>query len=161
MLIPNPPEEAELSEATGTPEKKVAHCCCGALRAEITGEPIGMAVCFCEQCQRRTGSAFGVSVYYMKDQIKLVGPSKVFVREGQEGRKLQIWFCPECGSSVYWENPARRPGQCGVAFGAIFDRDDLPSPTVSIWEKNKPSWLPSIPAALHTPLGNAPVPPSR
>jgi hypothetical protein len=38
-------------------------CCCGALRAEVTGEPPRVGVCHCMECQRRTGSAFGVVAF--------------------------------------------------------------------------------------------------
>jgi hypothetical protein len=32
------------------------------------------------ECQRRTGSAFGVGTYFPKDQVRTEGPSKVYVR---------------------------------------------------------------------------------
>ena len=34
-------------------------CCCGSLTAEAVDEPVTVLMCSCEQCQRRTGSAFG------------------------------------------------------------------------------------------------------
>lgn len=33
---------------------RIAHCCCGSLRAEATGEPALVAACHCMECQRRT-----------------------------------------------------------------------------------------------------------
>ena len=39
---------------------RIAHCCCGSLRAETTGEPAFVAACHCTECQRRTGAPFGV-----------------------------------------------------------------------------------------------------
>jgi hypothetical protein len=50
--------------------------------------------------------------------VRTAGPHNIYVREGQEGRKLQIHFCPECGSSVYWYTEAR-PDLIGVAVGAL------------------------------------------
>ena len=43
---------------------RLARCCCGALRAEVSGDPTLVAACHCEQCQRRTGAAFGISALY-------------------------------------------------------------------------------------------------
>jgi quercetin dioxygenase-like cupin family protein len=48
---------------------RIAHCCCGSLRAETTGEPALVAACHCMECQRRTGSTFGVGAYFPKEQV--------------------------------------------------------------------------------------------
>ena len=118
---------------------KIAHCCCGSLRAEVSGDPALVAVCHCEQCQRRTGSAFGISAYYPKDQVRPEGTSKTFSRAGQEGRHIQAHFCPECGTTLYREADFM-PGHIGVAAGTFFD-PDFPAPTVSSWEQFKHPWI--------------------
>jgi hypothetical protein len=122
------------------PKRRLASCCCGALRAETSGEPLGVAACSCVECQRRTGSAFGVSTYWRKSDVTVSGQAHCYVREGQGGRKLSLYFCPNCGSTVYWENPTRRPDGIGIAYGAFFDRD-LPAPTVWAFERNKHPWV--------------------
>jgi hypothetical protein len=55
------------------PMSRTAHCCCGALRAKVSGDPSLMVACHCEQCQRRTGMAFGVSAYFPADQVRITG----------------------------------------------------------------------------------------
>ena len=45
---------------------RIAHGCCGSLRAEANGEPVLVHVCNCTECQRRTGSVFGVSSFFWK-----------------------------------------------------------------------------------------------
>ena len=37
---------------------RIAHCCCGSLRAEATGEPALVNACHCTECQRRAYGAF-------------------------------------------------------------------------------------------------------
>ena len=81
---------------------RIVRCCCGSLRAEATDEPSLLGVCHCMECQRRTGSAFGVSTYFPKDQVRTEGPSKVYVRGSDSGRKVEFHFCPDCGTSVFW-----------------------------------------------------------
>jgi hypothetical protein len=44
---------------------RIARCCCGSLRVETTGEPVIVAACHCQECQRRTGAPFGVSGYFL------------------------------------------------------------------------------------------------
>ena len=57
--------------AEGLATTRIAHCCRGSLRAEATGEPVLVAACHCIECQRRTGSPFGVSAYFPKGQVRV------------------------------------------------------------------------------------------
>ena len=66
--------------------RRTARCCCGALRAETTGEPTVVTACHCLECQRRTGSVFGVGAYFKKDRVRIEGDSSVDARLGQENR---------------------------------------------------------------------------
>ena len=122
-----------------TPMTRIARCCCGALRAETTGEPAGVAVCHCTECQRRSGSVFAANTYFRKEQVRTEGVSKVYVRDGQDGRKVRIHFCPECGTSVYWQADFL-PRHIGVAYGAFAD-PSLPPPTLSAWEQTRHPWV--------------------
>jgi hypothetical protein len=135
---------------------RAAHCSCGSLQIETTGEPLIVITCSCEECQRRTGSAFGISTYWMLENVKVSGAETRYVRDGQEGRKVTYHFCPTCGTSVYWELPDRRPGQLGISGGCFFDLD-LPVPSLSVWERSKQRWI-SIPDVAHHEQ-NPPPPP--
>ena len=74
---------------------RIAHCCCGSLRAETTGEPAFAAACHCMECQRRTGSPFGVSTYFPKEQVRTKGPSKIYVRGSDSGARDRTTFLPQ------------------------------------------------------------------
>ena len=50
-------------------EKHQGGCFCGKLRYETVGEPVRTAVCHCRYCQLRTGTAFGISVYFNTNQV--------------------------------------------------------------------------------------------
>ena len=82
---------------------RTAHCSCGALRIEVSADPDAVVACHCGECQRRTGSVFGVGAYFKKEHVRAEGPSKIYVRDGQEGRKLRMHFCPTCGTTVFWQ----------------------------------------------------------
>jgi hypothetical protein len=120
------------------PTTRIAHCCCGALRAEVTGEPPRVAICHCMECQRRTGSAFGVVAFFPKDQVRTEGRSKVYVRSSDSGRKVEFHFCPDCGTSVFWYAEFR-PDHVGIAVGAF--ADPLMPPTASVWEATRHPWV--------------------
>ena len=46
-----------------------AICCCNACSVEVEGELVLNAICHCANCKRRTGSAFGWSVYVADSQV--------------------------------------------------------------------------------------------
>jgi hypothetical protein len=118
---------------------RIAHCSCGSLRVEATGEPAFVAACHCTECQRRSGSPFSVSTYFPEEQVRAEGPSKVYERGSDSGRKIEFHFCPDCGSTVFWSAEVLR-GLIGVAFGAFAD-PSMPSPSVSVWETTRHAWV--------------------
>ena len=70
--------------------------------------------------------------------MMLEGPSKVYVRDSDSGRK-EIQFCPDCGPSVFWYAELY-PNLIGIAFGAFADRS-MPWPTLSVWETTRHPWV--------------------
>jgi hypothetical protein len=118
---------------------RTASCSCGLLRADTTGEPILVVACHCRACQRRTGAPFGVTVLFSKEQVRAHGPSRQYVRDVQEGRKVRFHFCPDCGTTVFW-HPDAGPDAIGVALGAFAD-PYIPAPAVSMWEEAKHPWV--------------------
>lgn len=118
---------------------RIARCCCRALRADMAGELPRVAICHCMECQQRTGSAFGVVSFFPKDRVRIEGPSKVYVRGSDSGRKVEFHFCPDCGTSVFWYAEFR-PDHVGIAVGAFAD-PAMPWPTASVWEAMRHPWV--------------------
>ena len=108
---------------------RIARCSCGSLRAEVSGDPIHVIACHCDDCQRRTGSVFGAGAYYKKEQVQINGPHKVFVRAAPEKRTVSNHFCPQCGTSLFWEGDIV-PGIVGIPAGGFVDTD-FPPPNIS------------------------------
>ena len=136
--------------------KRIAQCACGSLRAEVTGEPLHVTMCFCEQCQRRTGSVFGLSTYWMRQNATVSGPFTLYTRKGQSGNNVTFYFCPTCGSTVCWDL-GKRPDELGIAGGAFFD-PNFPAPTTSVWEQSRHDWV-HIPAPASNRFQQSPPPP--
>jgi hypothetical protein len=117
-----------------------AACCCGQLQLIAEGEPVRISVCQCRQCQRRTGSAFGFSAHYPREQVtRIEGRSSRFVRAGDSGNTATFHFCPDCGTTVYWE-PGAHPERITIAVGAFADPTH-PAPRHSVYEAYKHSWV--------------------
>ena len=115
-----------------------AACQCGQLSAEFEGEPDFVIVCNCKACQKRTGAPFGTGAYFKKTQMKTAGNTRSWGRIAESGRALENFFCPECGTNLYW-TLEMRPDYIGTAFGA-FDTD-LPDPIRVIWTDEQHDWV--------------------
>jgi len=76
-------------------DTRTASCTCGELRVEVTGEPIRVSVCHCDECQRRTGSVFGVQARFPREAVQIKGQGTEFIRTNDEGAKYRFTFCSQ------------------------------------------------------------------
>lgn len=116
-----------------------AQCACGALRLTLNEAPQLTALCHCFACQRRTGAPFSANAFYPHECVEISGPSTEFIRTADSGRKVRMYFCPTCGSTVYWRADAS-PSVIGVAVGSLSDPDFAP-PAMSVFEQSKHGWV--------------------
>jgi hypothetical protein len=115
-------------------------CQCGAVRYRISGDPISLVACHCTECQRQSGSAFGMSLVVRKTDFALSGNVKVFRRIAESGKAVDCAFCPECGTRVYHE-PERMNGMAvNVRAGTLDDTSAL-APVAHAWTKSKQPWF--------------------
>ena len=119
--------------------ERTGQCHCGQLRVIASGEPERVYLCHCRACQRRTGTAFHFGATYLKERVRLEGERKVYERDADSGYRIRFHFCPDCGTTLYWEGD-RNPAVCGVAVGA-FEPGTFRPPSDSIWEESMHSWL--------------------
>ncbi len=77
-------------------------CACGAIRYEISGEPMVMNDCQCRDCQRKSGTGHGSYLTFPgRESVKLSGDAKHWDIVGDSGNVKTRAFCPSCGSPVY------------------------------------------------------------
>ena len=119
-----------------------AICCCGASSIEVRGEPSLNGVCHCDNCKRRTGSAFGWQAYFPDSQVVAVEGvfSKHWIRDEQERS-----FCAQCGTTLFWRS-AFMPDQTGIAAGAFID-PPLPDPGLEATSQGRVGWV-ALPSDL-------------
>jgi hypothetical protein len=124
-----------------------ATCQCGQLKVRVPGPTQAVVACHCVACQRRTGSPFGVAAYYPDDQVSVEGEAKRFDRPTALGGMFENYFCPECGSTLFFRGQ-KNAGVTGVAIGAFIDAHDM-APIRSVWEQSKHAWVTIACAAQH------------
>jgi hypothetical protein len=76
-------------------------CACGAIRYEISGEPVFQNHCQCRDCQRKSGTGHGSYLTFPRQGVKLSGAATLWDRVADSGNRKTRGFCPTCGSPVY------------------------------------------------------------
>lgn len=115
---------------------RTATCCCGEGFVEVEGDPTLNGVCHCDNCKRRTGSAFGWSVYFRDSQV--VATHGEFLEHKIRDEQVRS-FCARCGTTLFWKS-AFMPGQTGVAGGAFLD-PLLPEPSLTATTHKCVAWV--------------------
>ncbi len=115
-------------------------CQCGDVRYESAGEPIALYVCHCQECQKQSASAFGMSLEVLSAGLRVTrGTPKFWSRPTDSGRRIRCAFCPRCGSRLWHEreSPAKT---LTIKAGSLDEPADF-STAIHIWTSRK---LPGI-----------------
>lgn len=114
-------------------------CQCGAVRYRITGAPLTFYVCHCTECQRQSGSAFGLSLQVLLADLDVDGEPASFARKAASGRGMLCHFCPACGTRL-WH--ARAEGSEAVSLKAgTLDHTGWLDPVAHIWTDSRQPWV--------------------
>lgn len=59
---------------------RTASCACGQLRITCHGEPRSVSLCHCLDCQKRTGSTYGIAAFFPRGAVEAEGRATSFTR---------------------------------------------------------------------------------
>lgn len=119
---------------------RTATCWCGQARAVCEGEPARVSVCHCLNCQQRSGSAFAAQARFGRDRVTLSGVTKIYENTGDSGKWGRFHFCPDCGSTLWYEIEAE-PDLIAVPTGNFADPTAFGPPLYSAYEGRKVAWV--------------------
>lgn len=111
-------------------------CLCGAIRYEVSAEPIMMFNCHCRDCQRTTGSAFTPVVYVPAKAFKITKGSPRYYSTSSNMGGNKRGFCPECGSRLF--GGVSETGQ-GITAASL-DDPSLFIPQLHMWAWDAQPW---------------------
>ena len=123
-------------------KRRMATCACGQLRVDYAGDPVRVSLCHCLDCQKRTGSTYGIAAFFARGDVAPQGEFRTYRRASDSGFAVKFHFCPHCGSTVFWE-PERKPDAIGVAVGAFAD-PTFPSPSLAVFDGRRHAWVPPL-----------------
>jgi len=115
-------------------------CQCGSVRYEIRDNPLAVYACHCTECQRQSGSAFGLSMPVPREAVAVVaGTPKEWRRILDSGRIIRCVYCGDCGVRLI-HHPERNPQVSIVKPGTLDDTQWL-EPVGHIWTRSAQPWF--------------------
>ena len=113
-------------------------CQCGRIRYRVEGEPLSLAVCHCRECQKQTGSAFGMSLAIRREAFRLTsGELATFSVVCDSGRVKRCTFCGHCGTRIHHSTS---DAAVSLKAGTLDDTSWL-HPRAHYWTKRKQPWV--------------------
>lgn len=113
-------------------------CLCGAVRYQVTAQPVMAGFCYCESCRKLSGSGRTFHAAVPEDALHVVGETHGFDWQADSGNTVTSRFCPGCGSPLF----ARSAGMPGlVTFRvASLDEPGAIAPQMSVYTKRRIDW---------------------
>lgn len=127
-------------------ETSAGGCHCGAVRYEVSGEPVWKSMCFCHSCTRTIGAPVVAWVGFPREEFELVLGT---VKKYQSSDKGIRGFCPHCGTSLTYEkrseyeevqNGGSRPDEIYVTTVSL-DNPEKHAPDDYAYFEEKIDWL--------------------
>lgn len=135
-------------------------CLCGAIRYRVRGKPQRVTACHCTFCQRRTGGALSIHVWFDEKDITLLGnePATYEQRSDESNYYLRLHFCSRCATTVML-TLEKRPN-FRLITGGTLDNPKGVEVDFHVWRRSAQPWvhLPSDATAFEgaSPAGAAP-----
>jgi hypothetical protein len=122
------------------PPPYTGRCLCGATRYRVTEEPLAVYACHCTDCQKRSGSAFALSMWVPRTAIEATqGEATLHTSLTSDGRVRNGRNCAQCGTRL-WSEPQNRPALSVVRPGTLDDTSWL-RPVAHLWTRSAQPWF--------------------
>lgn len=117
-------------------ERRQGGCLCGAVRYEVAGEPVVVALCHCSMCRRSTAAPAVAWAMFEQGALRfVVGRPAVYASSPGVERA----FCAHCGTPLTFRADFL-PGLVDVTVGSMDAPATLP-PQMHIWAAKQLPWL--------------------
>lgn len=111
-------------------------CHCGAIRFEVTAIPESVCTCYCNTCQKISGSTSMTAADFKKESLTLLQGKLL---EYQSSPKVTRSFCGKCGSQLTYFH-TDFPNNIEIFIGAFDNTSAFPT-QMHTWTSQKPSWV--------------------
>ena len=114
----------------------VGGCQCGTVRFELRDRPLFTHACHCLDCRRRSGSAFGMTTFVLRNDLKFTQGELV---HKPTSPRTTVYRCAACNTTLY-SSSVLHPSTLTLR-GGTFDDPNFVEPGAHIWVKRKHHWI--------------------
>jgi hypothetical protein len=115
-------------------------CLCGKVRYRVApGLRLAPYACHCNDCQTRSGSAFGIQLGVSEADLSVEGETIEGRHIQPSGAEARIVACSECLTRLYTTN-SLRPGLANLRAGTL-DNSRTLVPAFHLWVSSKQPWV--------------------
>lgn len=125
-------------------------CMCGAVRYEVSGEPVTSFVCHCRACQYVSGGAGANVMVINRADLRLTrGQPRTYWSTSDSGAQIGRQFCETCGTPVFSDLESQ-PDLLVLKVGSLDDPGPF-KPAANLWANAAQPWhrmddeIPSFP----------------
>jgi hypothetical protein len=113
-------------------------CLCGAVRYEVTGEPIRFYHCHCSRCRKVTGTGHASNLFLQPAALTwLSGEELVNAFKVPEAKRFTNSFCTHCGSRL--PRQAKDSDMVMIPAGSLDGAAPI-RPQARIFSESRASW---------------------
>jgi hypothetical protein len=117
-------------------------CHCGAVRFEITADPLMAGHCHCTDCQKLSGAGHASHVAFAEAAFRLTGEVRTYAHIADSGNTVASAFCPTCGTPV-WARSSGMPGMVTVRATSL-DEPERFAPQMVVFTRSARPWDPPV-----------------
>lgn len=127
--------------------QRTARCACGSAKVVVAGDPYRVLGCYCNYCQRATGTSHRIAAWFKDDQVvSIEGKTNIF-NDSERSKGIDFHFCPTCGTTLFWTFN-HVSGYHAIAVGC-FNDPGFPKPVYEMHLSKKIHWVPPVPDVEH------------
>ena len=105
--------------------RATGRCLCGAVRYDLEGPLRDVLLCHCVECRRWSGHVFAATAVKREHLVLRHSSGLRWIASPESESGARRGFCVECGSSLFWDAPAR--DTVSVAAGTLDEPTGLRS----------------------------------
>ena len=121
-------------------ENKISgSCLCGQVTSSVKGPFMKFYQCYCDRCQKKTGSAFASLMFTTPDKIEWHSGTNLVKRfDLPEAERFSNCFCTDCCSQVPYIS---RDGAFLIVPAGYTSGDPEIRPSANIFWEERPCWF--------------------
>jgi hypothetical protein len=111
-------------------------CQCGAVRYQISGAPVVVAICHCTMCRRANAAPAVAWAMYQQAQVTFTQRVPASYASSPVAKR---GFCPTCGTQISF-TATYIPGLIDITVGSLDWPEVLP-PALHYWDSKRLPWV--------------------